>query len=437
MKPLPLLPGLALISLVLIGLCGCGASQGGRADATTAVATPIPPTEVANALRTLSDQMQSQVNNAATALEQIAPGDGTRRQTLHWRIQAADLCMKARSRDNALAGLIELWYWTIVTQVHFSTGSGKELFAAHQGLVVERSQQLEATAEKMVRRAVPPDRFADLEKQIRAATADGDAFLAGDPEHANPLGTLLEVTRLEGLLNLGLSPFDAFGGIKAGGDAAEHMAVTAKRAVDLLADYPQLIDWHLQAALLELQGQDTVQALLAEVRRSNASVEAALALARTLPAQVRTEGIALLDQSRPAQADVRETLRALAEAATALERLNAGVDQLLGRFMPAPGAAGAPPAGAPAPAPADSAPARPFDIREYTAALNAATLTARDLRETVSATGQLLASPAIPARLAETDHTAQRLIALIAGWAIAVLITATACVVVGVRLLRR
>ncbi len=449
---------LGMLGLLLIGLGGCGESS---RDSTTAgtspvKAPPIPPTEVANALRSLCDQMQSQINNAAMALEQVSPTNDTRRRTLRWRIQTAEMCSKASNRDNALAGLIELWYWTVTAHMHFTSGTGKDYFGTNQGLVIARVEKLSATAEKMVRRAVPPERFNDLEKQIRAASADGDAFLSGDPQHANPLGTLLEVTKLEGLLNLTLSPFGAFSGVKAGGDAAEHLAVTAERAVALLGNYPQLMDWHIQAAVLELQSQDTVQDLLAEVRRSNASIEAALVLARDvpaeikrsnasieaaltlvreLPAQVRTEGIALLDQSRPAQADVRDTLRALTEAATALERLNSGVDQLIGRFTPATSAAAE--TAVNAPAPSAGPPARPFDIREYTAALNAATSAAKDLREAVSASEQLIASPAIPARLTETQNTAQNLIAIIAAWIIAVLVIATACVVVGVRLLRR
>ena len=428
---------LCLFGLLLIGLAGCGESSRDPATAgnSPVKASPIPPTEVANALRSLCDQMQSQVNNAAMALEQVSPTNETRRRTLRWRIQMAAICSKASNRDNALAGLIELWYWTVTSQMYFTTGTGKSVFGVHQVLVVERIEKLSATAEKMVRRAVPPERFSELEKQIRAASADGEAFLSGDPQQSNPLGTLLEVTKLESLLNLTLSPFDAFSGVKAGGDAAERLAVTADRAVVLMANYPQLMDWHIQAAALELQSQDTVQALLTEVRRSNASIEAVITLVRELPAQVRTEGIALLDQSRPAQADVRDTLRALTEAATALERLNTGVDQLIGRFTPATNAA--PGTVANAPAPSAGPPARPFDIREYTAALNAATSAAKDLREVVSASEQFIASPAVPARLTETKNTAQNLIAIIAAWIIAVLVIATTCVVVGVRLLRR
>ena len=82
-------------------------------------------------------------------------------------------------------------------------------------------------------------------------------------------------------------------------------------------------------------------------------------------------------------------------------------------------------------------PGRPFDIREYTAALNAAATTARDLHDTLQSTQALIESPALPAHIAEADHTLQKLIATIALWSLAVILFATICVYACVRLLRR
>ena len=423
------LPALMCFALVLLGGCA-GAARSGEATAGKPAAAkpapPIGPGEVAAALASLAEQVQLRTNLACTAIEQASPHNDTRRQTLRWRLRTAEVCRKARYRDNAMAGLIELWYWMAAAERHLTTGKGKERFGAQQALAVEAVQHLRGSTEAMVARAVPKDRFPSLRQQIEAATEQGDAFLAGDNSHANPLGSLLEVTRLESVLDLAMSPFDAFGGVKSGGDAMARLAVTADRAVDVLADYPQILDWHLQAAAIELQDQDTMRELLAEVKRTNTSIEATVALARGLPAQIRQEGMALLDQSRPAQADVRETLKALTDAANALERLNSGIDRLVGRFdQPEdPGRPAEPPG-------------RPFDIREYTTALNAAAVTARDLQQTLAATERLLASPAIPSRIGEADQAAHGLIHAIGLWSIALVITLAACVVATVRLLRR
>jgi VanZ family protein len=403
--------------LLVLLVCGCGDQTRKAADGTDLA--PIPPNEVAAALVTLSDQLQSQVAGTAAMLEKEQPGNEVRKRALRWRIRAFEICQRARSRENAMSGLIEIWYWAAAFTRHLTDGTGKDQYGAQQAVVVTRAQKMEATVERMVRRVVPPERFAALQQQVTQALAQGDGFLAGDAPLSNPISSLLEATHLESLLSLPLAPFDAFSGVKAGGDAVARLAVTADRAVDLLAEYPKILDLHIQSAVLDIQAQDATRTMLAELQRANASVEAAIALVRALPAQLRAEAVALLEQSRPAQADVRETLRALTDAANALERLNAGVDQLVARAAPAK-------AGTAPDAPA-KAPARPFDIREYTEALKAATATANDLRQTLGATETLLASPLVPTRIDEANRTFRGMIATIATWLIALLVTITAC----------
>lgn len=423
---------LAFVCLALVLLGGCAEQHrsddaaAGRSAPANRTAAPIPPEEVTNALASLAEQVQLRTNLACAAIEQASPTNETRRQTLRWRLRTAEICRKARYRDNAMAGLIELWYWMATAERHLTVGKGKERFGAQQPIAVDAVQHLRGSTETMVARAVPKDKFPALRTQIDAATEQGDAFLAGDNSHANPLGSLLEVTKLESVLNLAMSPFDAFGGVKSGGDAMARLAVTADRAVDVLADYPQILDWHLQAAAIELQDQDSMRELLTEVKRTNSSIEAVVTVARNLPTQIRQEGVTLLDQSRPAQADVRETLKALTEAAVALERLNTGIDRFVGRFdQPVDPNAPAEP------------PGRPFDIREYTEALNAAAITARDLQQTLVATEKLLSSPAIPDRINEADQAAHGLVHLIGLWSIALVVTLATCVAVMVRVLRR
>jgi hypothetical protein len=417
------------ISVVLIlALSGCARSTAVD-DAGLPPPSPIPASEVSAALQSLSDQMQRLVQITSLELETAVPTDANRRTTLGWRIRTFEICTRARSRDNALAGLIELWFWSATSSRYYSTGAGKSVFGTAQQVVIERSNELEGIAEKMVRRTVPPERFDELKKQILAATVHGQAYLAGDGSKSDPLGNLLEATKLSSLLSITLSPFNAFSGVKAGGDAAARMAVTADRAVDLLVDYPKLLNWYMQKAMLEIQAQDTPQALLTELKRTNNSLEALTTIARNLPAEIRTEGVALLDQSRPAQADVRATLAALTAAATALERLNTGIMQLITSVTPTPSTSTSN-------SMPTEAPGRPFDIREYTTALNAATVTAEKLQGTLEVTQALIQSPAITTHVASaTDHL-DGLISKIGWWLLAVIVTTTICIYGCVRLLR-
>jgi hypothetical protein len=426
---------LMLVVMVLVN--GCAGDQRAATTSTAAPSVELPPKatapriqpeEVAAALISLSNQMQQQVQAAADEIERLVPGNDTRRRTLRWRIRITEVCTQARWRDNALAGVIELWFWTLATERHFTTGEGKAYFTEHHDKILERVRGLITTAEKLVVRCVPPEHFAALKTRVMATVESGDAFVVGKGGAGNPLGSLLEVSGLESLISIPLSPFSAFAGVKSGGDAATHLAIVAERAVDLMTTYPRLIDWHLQTSLVEMQSQDGIAGLLREVHQANASVTDLLTTIRAMPAQVRSETIALLDQSRAAQGDVRDTLASTTKAAEALEKLAAAIDTMLARVMPPPGAK--------EPA-AEGPPGRPFDIREYTAALEATAVAARDLRVTLASAEALIAAPAIPARVADVDRSLHSLVATIAGWCIAVLLIATGCVVAVVLVVRR
>lgn len=130
--------------------------------------------------------------------------------------------------------------------------------------------------------------------------------------------------------------------------------------------------------------------------------------------------------SRQAKRD-QDRRRAKKECA-AHKVLTSAIDALLARMMPPPGAPTAP---------VDGPPGRPFDIREYTAALEASAVAARDLRVTLTSVESIIAAPTIPARVAKVDRSLNNLVATIAGWCFAVLLIATACVIGIVFAIRR
>src|SRR5690348_17204069 len=58
-------------------------------------------------------------------------GDDVRRLALRWQIRIAEMVAKAQARENAFAGLVELWYRAYAL-AHAAAGSGGEAFAADQ-----------------------------------------------------------------------------------------------------------------------------------------------------------------------------------------------------------------------------------------------------------------------------------------------------------------
>jgi hypothetical protein len=200
--------------------------------------------------------------------------------------------------------------------------------------------------------------------------------------------------------------------------------------------------------ILELQSEATVDTLLANppVARAlddfHSLSETADKMPQTLDAQ-RKALLADLDQRQPAmdasvknisvalgQADAvandaKSLLVELQKASAALESLVKQSDAMIGRFTPAPSATpaviatasggtgtsgeAAPPTAAGAaisPAAATSAPQRPFDIRDYTAALKEAGNTATELNTALVSSSKLLDSPDWKLRIDEVNSAA-------------------------------
>ena len=364
----------------LAGLTSCG--DGVRVATTGADSERrLEPKQLAGTLESFSLLIEERVMAAADAIDRAAPRNEVRRNTLQWRIRTAETVRSSLAETNAVVAQVQLWYWCAAMDAYLSDGVGKALFGDQQPVAAEASRLLHSEAESIVRRMVPRERFAALKRKIDDAAGRGELFTASDTAGRNVLSELLSVTHLEALLSIPLSPFNALKGIGKSGDALRDLAAVGDRGVELASRYPRLLAWYLQLMVLEIEGHDATRAVLADFHGLGATLRELGVTAKEMPARLRGEAVALLEQSRDAQGTAQQTLmraeataNALDRAAQSITQLTTSVDAFFATFRD--------PAGEPAKP--EGAPGRPFDIREYTTALQAAEAGAREIRTTVA-----------------------------------------------------
>jgi hypothetical protein len=403
-----------IVAGLLLLVLGCG---GDRVEVATTIAKndgsskALTPEEATVAFTTFARRAVSNINDAANQIDAHAPDNATKRQSLLWRIRVAESCRQARHRANWAVGLIELWFWAAAMDVQYSTGGDAKTFGAQQPLAIDVVHKLRLEAESLVRRSFPGPRFAELKAEVDGAASRGELFSAGESTQRAVLTQLLDLTHLETLLSLPLAPFAALQGVGKGSDALGELVVVGERALDLAETYPQTLTWHLRLLMLEIEEQDTTRAARMDFNRITKTMEELADTVKELPARLRAETEAILAGSRELQAPAQETLKRTADAASALERAAQASDALVksvdAAFVHPPGAAPA------APAPTQgAAEARVFDIREYTAAVQAAEVTVRETRAAVESLRAAVASPEVDARVKalvrETDASIDR-----------------------------
>jgi hypothetical protein len=165
---------------------------------------------------------------------------------------------------------------------------------------------------------------------------------------------------------LGALGLDPFSGIDPAVAQVQQTRIVAERAIYYAKHSPRLLDLQLQHLLLEIGGQPQPREVIEAMNRASRAMEVFGRTAQNLPELVAREREAairqVLDtlkgqegQARALLDEARSTLEAGKTTATSVEALVHAVDSLAARFEK--------------PGQPDGAPSKPFDIDDYTRAL--------------------------------------------------------------------
>ncbi len=388
----------AIILLALGLLCGCSDGRQVTLVGTTQETTsaPLTPEQLATGLDDLTLRIRERINSVSDRIDDGASND-IRRRTLRFRLRASEVAWRSVQNPNHLAGLVELWLWMASVDEYAKTPRVREAIGERVALLQQTAGEVHADVAGFARRALPEKGYASLKADIDRASANGDLLSATPQREQAIIGDLLEVTRLQNVLGLALSPFEA---LRSGGDSMAKMAVTADRAVDLMERYPEIIAWNLRLAVIDIEEQDAA-------REARAALQRSLTLIEEMPARVRAEIQTILASSDPALVEAQATLRELNAASTGLTALMDSAKLTIAAvrsLYPEPDPPGTPPKPA----------GRPFDIREYTAAVEAAATTLREARSAID-TATSKGVPAAEAAAARFEAAADRVLWRVGG----------------------
>lgn len=382
----------AIIAFVLFVMPGCGSqvrvSSVSHDGEHPEAERRLTPEELAPALDALCQRVVQQIATTCERIDAANRVNAIQRQTLIWRIRATEVTATCWNRDNRVIGMIELWFWTASMKAYFGPeGEGAAYFGPGQPEALECLAKITDECEQLVKRTVPERGFDELRQRVINSSGKGELFSATAEQSRSMLKSMVDASHLEGLLSLPLAPFTALKGIGTGSDAVAELVVVAQQAVNLAERYPQLLTWNAQLAVLGVEEQETVRDMRNDLHRL-------VDIADKMPARLREETATLL-----ADSSARETLKQAEGTANALTRLSESIDKLLARIdqmntRP------------PDPATANAEPGRPFDIRDYEAALKAAEKTARETQSVILAASGAMGQPQV---INAANSTAERL----------------------------
>ncbi len=404
------------LGLVLMLLAGCA----GRDVVTVEQPKGVAAQEAATALRSQIERVRMGTTN--TAMQMQFTGlltDATNQRTvLRWRLATEDVCLETLDHANVVVALAWLWHWQASGAAYLGRTDLGLSPAVQQAMHDHMTQQATASRD-LAERFLGNKVAATLQAEIERSAASGEMFTMSSKQREGALLQVLSATRLEGVLGLAMSPFDAMSGVGKGADALDEGVRTAQQATELLGRYPQILSLQMQLGMLDLAEQPASRQVLSD------SHDVVVQL-RDLPTRLRTEAAALLADSATASSQLGNTLRdtkaaadAIAHAADAIEgsilALDAFVTNVQGPAKPATAPASA-----------------PFLITDYRDTATAIAQAAAQLRETIVALEHAATTPAIAAAQAQATAAVDHL-----AWRVAQLLVLAALLAAGLLWLRQ
>jgi hypothetical protein len=296
----------ACFALTAIAACGSLGKTPPRSDVT-----PWPQIRDDFRVETLRIRLQeysitftAEVDLAATSIEQRADDAAVRRNALLWRLRAVAEMRKACFRAGPLSGLIDAWTLAHQMDALLTTGAAAKAFGPFQPEAVETSRRLLVQIQEIASSiVVSPEARDQLERDVV------DPWVATHPLSDLTFVRDSAVARFAEQAQASGDVFQSVGTI-------EDVLQSFEQQMRIyLADLPRQVRGEIDLLRADVLPTDTLATAQGDLHSSAASLDRLAATAESVPALVRGEREAVLDEV--------DRQRALVMAAITTERQEA------------------------------------------------------------------------------------------------------------------
>ncbi len=416
-----------LAALLMAG--GCSLMPFHKAQTAPSIAAPgqgsLTVTQLQGEVLRFADDYASSVANAADGAAKRA---GTREAlvaALKWKLDQATAVYVSATGENPVWDALDVVVLAVVSRMVVEDAKTREEFGAAVVPLIETHRELEASAWTLVGQILAPEQRRQLEglivewrtKNPRERSVGAIHFrefaLSTEKAKGSPLGKL-GTGSIFTLLRI-----DPFAGLDPATVAIEQSRELAARSVAYFERAPTLLRWQAELLALQLAAQPDPQQLLADAGRVSRSMESVSKTAEGLPALVKDERTAAIEQLlagvaaerkailqeldareatiRGLLGETRQTLEAGTAMSTSLDATIKSLDAFMHYVSPSP-RPGAP-----------TAPAgKPFDVLDYGRSATDVAGMARELQTLLVSIDR--SGPALAKVGAETGENLKRVV---------------------------
>lgn len=331
---------LAAFCGAVLAVSGCTTAPNGRELPRSIRSTRVASREDLRAeLNAFEDSLIAVMRDTADRVEHGQADVRYKQLNVHLKTRLIQAVRTLMDNPDPLVCLIESWELCVRLSYYFEQGDGAALYGAAAGQMLAAAKRNEAEAERIAANYLPAKTFEEAHKLVHN-------FAKANPVQGTFGNLLVYVTEshpgrpnpFEQVLSVPLAPFRAMEGMDNTAYAIHRFTDTANRFNELLAATPESMRWQMLLFLYDLENSGMTKSALKSMDEFAEQSRRFVEQVETLPAEVRKELTALLEEMDEKHEAAIETLKALEAASEALTETGAALSSTAQSWQSAAGA---------------------------------------------------------------------------------------------------
>ncbi|MHC4287420.1 MAG: hypothetical protein ACYSSJ_03865 [Planctomycetota bacterium] len=311
---------LAMCGIVLSG-CGGGTKRtiGGRQAPKKGQISKV---ELRDELDRFEFLFISQMKRVA---DDINAADGTRRaRRTNTRMQTRTIeaLHAMTTSDDPVIAFLDTWALLMRLELYYNGGPGSSIHGDQQHLAIEFVEKVLEYIERVGHLFLNDEQFEELKRGVyRFAVQnpiDGrysNLIVFATQERKEEVGVLMKT------LSIPMAPIRAMEGVDNTATAILRVRDSIERFNDVAEQMPESMRWQMSILVDDFEESEMAQSFLKSVDDFSESSNRLVEVLDTMPEQMRTELLTVLEESDQSQQQLQTTLQTAAEAAGRVEKM--------------------------------------------------------------------------------------------------------------------
>ena len=321
---------LVTVVLSLVVLSGCGGSKRtvGRGQAPRK--GQISKEELRDELDRFEHLFISRVGQTADDINAASGTRRSKRTTTRMQTKMVGALHAMTASDDAVTAFFDTWALVVRLRLYFEKGAGRSAHGDQQSQVIAFIDTAEENIDRIGQLFLKPKQFEELKKSIHRFAQQhpierdyANLIVYATQQEESEAGVLMQTLRIP------MAPIRALEGVDNTANAIHKVSDSVDRFTDVAEQMPESTRLQMTILVDDFEDSEMTQAFLKSLDDFSQSSAQLVEVLDTMPEQMRTELLTVLEESDQSQQQLQTTMKAAVEAADSVKRC------LLGLIQPA------------------------------------------------------------------------------------------------------